>query len=442
MRRRTAPHRTDRRPRSGARTALTAAVAALALAAPAAVASSPAWAGMRHSGVVGERPVGWTPHVLDGRVKAVLPVGDLVVVAGRFDRVTGPDRRGSVERHNVFAFERGTGEISRFFTPDVDGTVTSLVPGPYRGTVFLGGHFRRVEGEDRRGVALVSTFDGETVESFDARVAGGSVYRIDAHGRDLYLGGTFRSVGGADRRGLARVDAATGRVDPGFDIGISDARRGSLRVHELAAGPDGDRLVIAGTFTRVDGRPRYQIAMVDTAARPAALAEFSTDSYAAPCDYSRMHTYMRQIDFAPDGSYFTVVTAGGPKLKPGLCKTVARWETRAGADAEPTWVNYTGGDSLYSVEATGAAVYVGGHQRWMDNPEGDHAAGPGAVKRSGIAAVDPRTGRALAWNPGRRPRGHGVEALTATPEGLYIGSDTTGLGGTYRGRLGMFPLNG
>ncbi|WP_398694268.1 hypothetical protein [Streptomonospora wellingtoniae] len=418
---------------------LTAALAAAALAAPPTLAQPAAYAGVLHPGVVGEHPVAWTPHVLDGRVKAVAPVGDLVVVAGRFDRVAAPDRSGTVERHNIFAFERGSGAISDDFAPAVDGTVTSLVPGP-GDSVYIGGGFDRVEGEDLPGVALLSTGEGEPARNFDAAVAGGSVYRIDARGGALYLGGAFDSVGGERRSGLARVDARTGAVDPSFDIALADSRRGGLRVQELALSPGGDRLVVAGTFTRAEGRSRPQIAVVDTGARPAALADWSTDAYAKPCDYSSMHTYMRQIDFAPDGSYFAVVTAGGPERKPGLCKTAARWETGAGSGAEPTWVNRTGGDSLYAVEATGAAVYIGGHQRWMDNPEGDHDAGPGAVERSGIAAVDPHTGRALPWNPGRRPRGHGVEALTSTPEGLYVGSDTTGLAGTYRGRLGMFPL--
>jgi hypothetical protein len=33
-----------------------------------------------------------------------------------------------------------------------------------------------------------------------------------------------------------------------------------------------------------------------------------------------------------------------------------------------------------------------------------------------------------------------VQAFLATPDGLFVGSDTTRLGGVYRGRIGMFPL--
>jgi hypothetical protein len=91
---------------------------------------------------------------------------------------------------------------------------------------------------------------------------------------------------------------------------------------------------------------------------------------------------------------------------------------------------------------TGSAVYVGGHQRYLDNPYGSDAKGPGpgAVSRVGIGALNPSNGRALAWNP-TRDRGVGVRAFQAVPEGLIVGSDTAKLGREYHGRIGMFPLS-
>ena len=47
------------------------------------------------------------------------------------------------------------------------------------------------------------------------------------------------------------------------------------------------------------------------------------------------------------------------------------------------------------------AVYVGGHQRYLDNPLGSDAngPGPGAVARVGIGALSPTTGKALPGTP-------------------------------------------
>ncbi|MBR8742859.1 delta-60 repeat domain-containing protein [Nocardiopsis sp. MG754419] len=404
---------------------------------PLAVATAAPAAAAPHQGVVGERPVGWTPHVLDGSVKDILRIGDTVVVAGEFGRIADADENRTHDRRNLFAFRHGDGEILTRFAPSVDGEVTSLAEGP-DGSLIIGGQFRRVNGQSSRGVARIDTATGATVTGFGATVDNGSVYRLASDGTDVYLGGNFSGVNGERRTGLARVDARTGAVDAGFAPTLAEQRRGSLRVQELALSPDGRRLAINGTFTKVDGQDRYQIAMVDTGS--GTLTPWSTSAYEAPCDYSRMHTYMRQMDFSPDGSYFAVVTAGGPQVKPGLCKSTARFENTDEAGAEPTWTNLTGGDSLYSVEVTSDAVYVGGHQRWMDNEQGALNPGPGSVAREGIAAVHPTTGRALEWNPGRS-RGHGVEALHATSDGLYVGSDTERLADAYHARLGMFPIS-
>lgn len=74
--------------RSRIRPSRTRALAALSLSALALTATGvlapPATAGPRQSSVVGERPVAWTPHVLNGSVKTIAQVGETVVVGGTF----------------------------------------------------------------------------------------------------------------------------------------------------------------------------------------------------------------------------------------------------------------------------------------------------------------------------------------------------------------------
>ncbi len=83
---------------------------------------------------------------------------------------------------------------------------------------------------------------------------------------------------------------------------------------------------------------------------------------------------------------------------------------------------------------------VGEQPAALAQPTGDND-GPGALVRSGIAALDPYSGVPLSWNPGR-DRGRGVEALHATDEYLMVGSDTPYFAGQLRQRLAMLPVAG
>lgn len=409
-------------------------VAAVGFAAPARAAGP-------QPSVVSADPVDWTPHVLDGTVYAIAVVGDTVVVGGDFDRVATADGGRTLVRHDLFAFRLGTGEIVAGFAPRVDGTVYALAAGP-AGTVYAGGAFTEVDGARHAGVARLEVSTGAPVPGFRADVTGGGVSTLVAHGTAVYVGGSFAGVNGTARPALARVSGDTGALVTGFDARIAQQQSGRLRVERLALTNDGSRLAATGTFTRVGGQVRTQLAVVSAAT--GAVSPWYTTTYQQPCDAS-YHTYLRGVDFAPDGSYLVVVTTGHMASPTSVCDSVARFDLAGGGDHRPAWVNRTGGNSLFSVASTGAAVYVGGHQEWLNNPQGNKSAGPGAVSRPGISAVDPATGKAMSWNP-TRTRGVGVQALVTYPAGadhpggLLVGSDTDQLGHEYHGRVGAFPL--
>ena len=61
------------------------------------------------------------------------------------------------------------------------------------------------------------------------------------------------------------------------------------------------------------------------------------------------------------------------------------------------------------------------------------------MSRPGIGAIDPTTGKALAWNP-TKDRNHGTEKLYATPAGLWVGSDGTYFAGQNRPGIVFCPL--
>jgi hypothetical protein len=419
------------------------AVAAAATLTTVAVAGAPAPAAVSditHSNVVSTNPVDFTPHVVDGVVRAFALVGNKVVVGGNFTQVREAGKTAVINRNNIFAYDLNTGKVDTAFVPTVDSTVYALETGADN-TVYAGGSFKNVNGSANRGLAQLRLSNGTRVGAFTKAVIGfGSILGMAKNGNRLYVGGTFTKISGTSRSKLARLNATTGTVDSGFNIDVAAPRAGALKVQSMALNPQGSKLVINGTFTQVGGQPRHQIAMIDSGAT-ASVSSWATDEYNDAC-LTAFDTYTRDMDFSPEGDFFVVVTTGGNGGTSALCDAAARWETdRTGAGQKPTWINWTNGDTLLSVSITGAAVYVGGHQRVMNAPvcnAGECSNSP--VERPGIAALSPSTGSALSWNP-TRTRGHGVEDLVATSTGLLVGSDTEKLGGEWHQRLGMFPLS-
>ena len=391
--------------------------------------------------VVSSNPADWTPHVLDGKVAAIVQVGNRMVAGGQFTQVASAAApTTAIARSNIFAFDASTGAIDTAFAPVLDGEVESLAVAPDGLHVFAGGRFTFINGVAQKSLVKLRLTDGARITAFKGKT-NARVKDMAVSGGRLYIGGTFATVNGVARSALAAVDPVTGALSNDVNLAFTGPRTGTVNIDKFDITPDGSRLIAIGNWTYVAGLQRDQIVMVDLTTSPVGVADWATTRYQQQC--ARVFaTYMRDIDISADGSYFVVGTTGAYRAG-SLCDTAGRWETgRTGSGQQPTWVNYTGGDTLYSVAITGTAVYVGGHQRWMNNSFAGDRAGPGAVAREGIAALDPVNGLPLSWDPGR-DRGVGVFSLVSTPQGLWIGSDTDRIGRfEYHGRIAFMPVAG
>ncbi len=398
--------------------------------------------------MVSAKPATFTPQVPNGAVIAIVQVGNEIIAAGSFTQVRQTLTSPIITRNRIFAFNATTGVIDPNFNPNLNGSVNSLATD---GTnVYLGGSFTTVGGVSSPYVAKL-TAGGALVPGLKA--PNKVVNEVVVRGTRLYIGGAFTTVGGSTtpRKALAALDTTTGAVLAQVNVPFTGQfNGGTTNIQRFDVNPAGTELVAVGNFAAVGGQTREQVAMVDTPATGnAAVSSWNTDRYDNahnPACASVFNTFVRDIDFAPDGSYFAVSATGafgGGASVGTLCDTVTRWETTPGATAvqEPTWVDYTGGDTTYGVAATGTAIYVGGHMRWENNPYQGDQAGPGAVPREGIAALDPVNGLPLSWNPGRT-RGVGAQALYATSQGLWVGSDTNQIGGQTHDRIALMPLAG
>jgi hypothetical protein len=402
--------------------------------------ASPADAGEQHPAVVDDDAADPTPQLVatggidQPRTDALTQLGDTVYAGGWFERVS---QGGSTyTRENVVAFDAESGAV-RSFAPNVDGRVGALAAAG--DSIYIGGKFSTVNGVARANLVKVDAVTGAVDPTFRPRL-GGKVNALVVSRGQLFAGGAFAKK-------LTAVDLATG-ADTGFvNLSITDPLPnawGSVAVYAMAIDSAGTRLVATGNFRTVAGQPRSRLFVADLGAGSARLSPWYYDDFARPCTSTSPQriAYLQGVDFAPDGSYFVVVSTGQIS-RPGdlgetVCDAAGRFDLDD--DSQPAWINYTGGDSLWSVSATGAAVYVQGHHTYLDNAGGwqDHPV-PSAVVRRGVGAIHPGTGTALAWNP-NKPARIGGKAFLATSDGLWIGSDSTQIGGEPQRGIAFMPL--
>jgi hypothetical protein len=421
--------------------------AAAALVTAAGVLSAlpqPASAGQAQTHLVSDDPANFTPHVLDGEVYAIAQAGNKIILGGTFTRARNNGSSTVLTRNRILAFNRTTGVIDTAFVPNANSTVRTIIPAADGLSVYVGGQFSAIGGGTAYKLARLNISTGKKVAGFNPGVINAVVYDAELVNNRLFVAGQFTSVNGQSRHRLAELSPSTGAVRGGLRVAFDGTHRGagSSLIRKIAVAPTADRLVAVGNFGTVGGLTRNQVAVIDISGTTATVANWRTDRFVATCASFQYYTY--DVDLSPDGNYFVIGTTGAYGAPPRLCDTASRWETHAtGSGLQPSWVDYTGGDTTYSVEATGSAVYVGGHQRWWNNPFAGDAAGQGAVSRPGIGALDPVNGLPLSWNP-TRTRGRGVFDFLATSSGLWVGSDTDRIGhaSEFHARIAFFPFTG
>lgn len=410
-----------------------------------------------HQAQVSENPADWVPIVQDGRgVWGSATVDGITVAGGSFSQVLQRGAASAVTRDNIFAFD-SAGRISTTFRPSIASRVWSVIPAGDGQSVYVGGQFNSVSGEPRTdGVARINVHTGQVMTSFRSPGFDGKVMDLELSNGRLYVGGYFANVGGQPHTALVALDpqtgANTGSVDLTFSGVFRDTTTASIPsgnsgvgIERFAMTPNGSRLVAIGNFRSVNGLSRVQSVMVDTSGPTAAVSAWSTTRFSPAC-HPNFPTYTTDVDFAPDGSYFVITTGGafnGGVTSGTLCDSSSRWDLGSETSGQqPTWVDYAGGDTVTSVDVTGSVIYVGGHFRWQNNPYAGDRAGPGTVRRQGIAALDPRNGLPLRWNPGRLPHNWGVMHFTSVQSGLWVGHDGDRIDGETVGKLAFMPLAG
>src|SRR5206468_11446710 len=120
---------------------------------------------------------------------------------------------------------------------------------------------------------------------------------------------------------------------------------------KIGISPDGSRLAVLGNFDTINGFDRVQAGLIDlTTSRPTVM-DWETDRYKPFCNIN-YESYVHDVDFSPDGSYFVIGTTGSYNGQVNVvgCDSTARWETSAtGSQLQPTWIDFTGKDTIWSI---------------------------------------------------------------------------------------------
>ncbi len=400
---------------------------------------------MQHPAVVSEDAATHTPHLESDTAipkplaLAVAELNGTMYVGGKFHSVQNAGRTTSYTRNNIVAFDADSPTIHSF-APDLNGTVFSLLG--VGDSIYVGGQFTTVDGTARAAIAKLDAQTGELDTAFKPKINTGRVSEIRLVNDRLLVSGTFS-------RRLLAIDPDTGANTGYINLaiaGVLPLAPNKTEVYRFAVNPAGTRLVGVGNFTSVDGQNRRRAFMLTLGDTSASLNSWYYPPLDKKCisNTPTRQAYLDDVDFSPDGSYFVFAATGfvpttTAEIGTMVCDAAARFETNIAAPVKPTWINYTGGDTLHSVAITGAAVYVQGHNRWLDNPQGKDTKGPGAVDRPGIGAINPVTGMALPWDP-RKPAAQGGQDFFVTDQGLWVVSDSTRFGGKYHKGIAFAPL--
>jgi hypothetical protein len=390
-------------------------------------------------------PVAGTPQLAPNgtteQVRQLVQCGGTMYAVGRFTRIS----QGGVTypRDNIVSFSASPPYRVTSWAPSVNGTVNSIALAANCATAYIGGTFSKVAGSAAANLAAVSTSHASLVGSWAHHTNGQVNTVLRAPIGHLLVGGQFTSVNGTSRDYYASLSLRTGR-DDGYVHGLrisgsysypgADPNHTGIFNQQLS--PDGQHVLVEGTFTRVQGNARQQIFMLNLGRGHGNVSNWYSPEFSRFCAADHPF-YLKAAAWSPDGSTVYVATtgyhpAGWKNTFPltGLCDAVAAFPgTRQGGLAHE-WVNYTGCDSLASVAADASAVYAGGHERWGNNGRGCNAAGSGAISSPGMGGyTSGPKGGALITAPGRpageysRGRGVGADDMLITRAGLWIASD-------------------
>lgn len=328
----------------------------------------------------------WAPQVSGGDVLALAVMNGVVYAGGNFTSIGGQTRLG------LAAVDTASGAVTAwnpnvYKLPILDPAIYALAAA--NGTVYAGGVFTQICGQDRNGLAALDASSG-ALKAWNPK-AGNTVYALTLADGTLGVGGNFATIGGQIRHNLAAIDASSGAA-------TAWNPNASGYVNALAV--SGGTVYAGGTFYQVGGQTRPYLAALNSSSGAVTGWNPNANEQVKALAISGSTVYA--------GGWFSSI--GGQTRN-----RIAALNASSGAAT--AW-NPHADDYVDALAVSGSTVYAGG--RFVSI---------GGQARNHLAALDATSGAATAWNP--NPNGW-VHALMVSGSTVYVGGGFTTIGGTGR----------
>lgn len=328
---------------------------------------------------------------------AVSPSGSTVYAGGLFTSIGGQNRR-------YFGALNAADGTATPFNPNPNGNILGISVSADGSTVYAAGSFNSffdglpsIGGKIRNYIAALNASDG-TATAFDPSPPNGVVLSVGISTSSVYAGGAFSSIGGVTRNGIAAIRASDGTptdFNPNVKFGANHATVYSLAV-------SGNTVYAGGFFNSVGGQARNFIAAINaddglpTAWNPGANSTVEALTVSGSIIYA--------------GGSFTTIGSQPRNFIAAL----------ALADGIPTSFNPSANGPVQTIAVAGPLVYTGGFFTSI-----------GGQTRNKIAALRAVDGTATSWDPDATPLANVLD-LAVAGDTIYAGGNFSTLGGQPR----------